>query len=348
MKAVAKLAAEPGMIELIDVAVPTRRSDDEALIRIAAAGICGTDVALWHWQDTIGADYAPAFPLVLGHEFAGVVEDCAGGAPVRPGETVAVYPQLTCGRCAYCARGLHSLCDQRKVMGCHVDGGWTEYMTVPLRNLFTLPAGVDPAVAPLLEPLAVCIRAVYEQVPVRPGDSVAVIGAGPIGLITALLARAAGAARVMVSGLARDSERLKLATRLGAVAVNIAEQPFAAVVRETCGDGADVVYETSGTPVAFAEAVGLARKGGRIGLIGLCHGAAPFDSLPLVFRELAVVGSRAYNETTWRQMMALLPALAGDLVRLISHDLALDDFDRALHLVENSDGVKVVLRPQAA
>jgi threonine dehydrogenase-like Zn-dependent dehydrogenase len=347
MKAVAKLQPVPGAMALIDIDTPTRRGDDEALVRIAAAGICGTDVSLWHWQESIGAAYAPQFPLILGHEFAGIVEDCADNARVRPGDVVAVYPQLTCGHCAYCARGRHALCDARRIMGCHVDGGWTEFMSLPLNNLFPLPAGTDPAVAPLLEPLAVCIRAVHEQAPVRPGDVVAVIGAGPIGLITAILARAAGAALVFVSGLEADAGRLQLAEQLGAKPVNIGRQPFAEAIRAQAPDGADVVYETSGAAIAFPEAARLVRKAGRVGLIGLCHGEAPFDSLPLVFREIEVIGSRAYNETTWRLMMKLLGPLTPDLLKLISHTLPLGEFAEALRLVEQSEGVKVILRPDS-
>jgi threonine dehydrogenase-like Zn-dependent dehydrogenase len=140
---------------------------------------------------------------------------------------------------------------------------------------------------------------------------------------------------------------LRLAEQLGAVPVNISRQSLADVVREHTPDGADVVYETSGAAVAFPETATLVRKAGRIGLIGLCHGEAPFDSLPLVFREIEVIGSRAYNETTWRRMMSLLEPLTPDLLQLITHTLPLGDFAEALRLVESCEGIKVILRPDA-
>lgn len=343
MKAVAKLAPQPGAMAVIDVA-PPQPKDGEVLVRIAAGGICGTDVAIWKWHEAVVGQYAPKFPLVVGHEFAGVVEQ-SSAMTVPPGAVVAINPQIACGHCRYCAMGRPTLCDDRRLMGGRIDGGWTEYVSVPIHNVHVLPAGTDAAVAPLLEPLSVATHAVLERVPVQAGEVVVVIGAGPIGLLCARLALAAGASKVIVTGVAADAQRLRMAEVFGAVAVNVdAVDPWVAL-RAMQPDGADVVFETSGVAVTLEQAISLARRGGRVGLIGLCHGASTFKSTPIVLKELALVGSRGYNETTWELMLRVLPAVAADVQRLVTHELGLDEFERALQMVERREGTKIILRP---
>ncbi len=343
MKAVAKLAPRAGAMELIEVE-PPRRKPGEVLIRITAGGICGTDVAIWKWHEAVVGQYAPSFPLIVGHEFAGVVE--ASDSPaVAIGAVVAVNPQIACGHCRYCGMGRPTLCDDRRLMGGRIDGGWTEQVSVPAHNVHVLPQGIDAAVAPLLEPLAVAVHAVLERVPVRAGDVVAVIGAGPIGLLCALLARAAGASKVMVTGVAADVGRLRLAEALGAIGVDIEARDPAVVLRSLQADGADIVYETSGVASTLEQAVAMARRGGSVGLIGLCHGPSTLKSTPVVLKELALIGSRGYNETTWRLTMNVLPQLAAEVLKLVTHEVALADFERALQMVERREGSKIVLRP---
>jgi 2-desacetyl-2-hydroxyethyl bacteriochlorophyllide A dehydrogenase len=343
MKAVAKLAPRAGAMKLIEVE-PPQRKPGEVLVRITAGGICGTDVAIWKWHEAVVGQYAPSFPLVVGHEFAGVVE--ASDSPAAAvGAVVAVNPQIACGHCRYCGMGRPTLCDDRRLMGGRINGGWTEQVSVPACNVYPLPPGIEAAVAPLLEPLSVATHAVVERVPVRPGDVVAVIGVGPIGLLCALLARAAGASKVMVTGVAADAERLRLAESLGAVGVDIEARDPVTVLRSLQSDGADIVYETSGVASTLEQAVAMARRGGSVGLIGLCHGTSTLQSTPVVLKELALIGSRGYNQTTWRLTMSVLPQVATDVLRLVSHQLPLADFEHALQIVERREGTKVILRP---
>ncbi|SFB30380.1 L-iditol 2-dehydrogenase [Rhizobium sp. NFR07] len=344
MKAVAKLRPENGAMALIDMEQPVA-GPGEALVKITAGGICGTDVAIWKWHEAVVGQYAPNFPLVVGHEFAGTVISAGPQCRAVEGDTVAINPQIACGRCEYCGLGRPTLCVDRRLMGGRINGGWTEYVTVPEQNLHPLPKGLDSAVAPLLEPLSVATHAVSERVPVRPGDVVAVIGAGPIGLLVAILAKAAGASAVVLTGIGADKGRLELAASLGFIPVNVEEADAARVVKAIQWDGADVVYETSGNASVFDQAVGLSRRTGRIGLIGLCHGATTFKSTPIVLRELEVIGSRGYNETTWSLMMRQLPAVAGDVLKLVTHEVELKDFEQALGLVERREGMKIILRP---
>ncbi|MEC7763634.1 MAG: alcohol dehydrogenase catalytic domain-containing protein [Pseudomonadota bacterium] len=321
---------------------PPVRAPDEVLIRIASAGICGTDVAIWRWHEAVVGQYAPIFPVVVGHEFAGHVVEAPEGSPLVPGMLVAINPQIGCGRCKYCGMGRPTLCDSRKLMGGHVDGGWTERVSVPAGQVFPLPEGVDPAVAPLLEPMAVAVHAVLERVKVRAGDVALVVGAGPIGLLCGIVALHAGAARVVITGVGADADRLTLARDLGMVAVDVETADPASSVGP---HGADVVYETSGNATVTGQALALAGKAGRIALIGLCHGPSTFVTTPAVLKEVEVIGSRGYNDPTWRLVMLVLPAVAPQILRLVTHRYPLAQFEEALTAVANREGIKVLLEP---
>ena len=344
MKAVAKLAPKPGALELIDIPIPKRR-EGEVLLRTLAAGICGTDVSLWHWRESIGATYSPEFPVVLGHEFAGEVVDCDPNARVAIGDIVAVNPNVGCGQCIYCNLGRPTLCDQRKFMGGNLNGGWAEYVAVPLPNCYRLPEGADPAVAPLLEPFTVAYHAVCERVRPRGGDTVAVIGAGPIGLLILILAKACGAEKVFISGLGADVERLTLAKRLGAIPVNVDEEDLTETIKQTSSQGANIVYETSAAPVALQQGIQCVAKGGSIGVLGLCHRESSLESLPIVTKEISMIGSRGYNDTTWNRMVHLVKKLTPEMLQLVTHELKLDQFETALHMVEQRSATKIILRP---
>jgi threonine dehydrogenase-like Zn-dependent dehydrogenase len=204
---------------------------------------------------------------------------------------------------------------------------------------------VDSAVAPLLEPLSVATHAVLERVPVRVGDVVVVIGAGPIGILCAILALSAGARYVMITGVVEDAGRLEIARQIGAIAVNIDAQDPMKMLYALQAEGADIVYETSGVASTLEQAVGMTRKGGSVGLIGLCHAASTFKSTPVVIKELALIGSRGYNETTWTLMMNVLPRVAHDVLKLITHQIRFEDFDQALEMVARREGIKIVLCP---
>ena len=149
----------------------------------------------------------------------------------------------------------------------------------------------------------------------------------------------------MITGVGEDAGRLEIARQIGAVAVNIdAEDPFKRL-QALQVDGADIVYETSGVASTLEQAVGMTRKGGSVGLIGLCHAASTVKSTPVVIKELALIGSRGYNETTWTLMMNVLPRVERDVLRLITHRVGFEDFDQALEMVARREGIKIVLHP---
>jgi 2-desacetyl-2-hydroxyethyl bacteriochlorophyllide A dehydrogenase len=345
MKAVIKCAPVEGAMMYADFADPPSPGPSEVLLRVTGAGICGTDVSIYRWREAVVGQYNPAFPVIVGHEFCGVVHEAGRDVALQPGTLVGVNPQVACGTCYYCRTGKATLCYDRKLMGGRIHGGWADYVLVPAANLQLLPQDTPADVAPLLEPLAVAVHAVCERVAPQPGARVAIIGAGPIGLLTLLMCRAAGVRDILVTGLANDGERLALARSLGAATVNVEEQDPVAQAHRLQHDGVDIVYETSGASSALDQAVQMVRRAGTVCLVGLCHAPSTLRSTPIVLREVSLVGSRGYNSATWDLVAKVLPLVAGDLPRLVSHHIPLREFESAIELVAKSAAIKIVLRP---
>jgi 2-desacetyl-2-hydroxyethyl bacteriochlorophyllide A dehydrogenase len=346
VKAVIKKAPLDGEMELAYVDRPEPKQG-EALVRVTATGICGTDVAIWRWDEAVVGQYNSVFPLVPGHEIAGtVVTPSDEPAAVAAGTPVAINPNMACRRCEHCVAGRDTLCLTRTFLGGSHNGGWAEYVVVPEPNLYSLPAGTDPAVAPLIEPLAVAAHSVLERVPPQTGDVVVIIGAGPIGLLTLILALDSGASTVFVTGIGSDEARLRLAEELGGVPINIEESDPVAAVRAVQRDGADVVYETSGSNRALKQAVDVLRRAGRISLIGLAGTATEIVTAPMVLREMTLIGARGYNATTWGKLLRVVPRIQEKALRTVSHRLPLDDYGRALDILTTTrDASKILLVP---
>src|SRR4051812_20234927 len=209
MKALVKLAPGPGSLELREIPEPDP-GPGEVVFRVAATGICGTDL---HVQD---GEYTVAPPVVIGHETAGTVVKVGSGVTGwRPGDRVTSQTTIsTCGQCALCRSGQLNLCPERRYLGGHVNGGFAEYVVGPEQNLLGLPEGVGEVAAALTEPLACCVHGVMEVARPAAGSLAVVSGPGPIGLLCAQVARAAGA-EVVVLGTSADTSRFELAGQLG-------------------------------------------------------------------------------------------------------------------------------------
>jgi 2-desacetyl-2-hydroxyethyl bacteriochlorophyllide A dehydrogenase len=274
-------------------------SAGQLLVRPDYSGLCGTDVHMFHEGTLTRPD---ALPVVMGHEFTGVVEEIGPGAldrrpypedrPLQVGDRVAVEPMLPCGRCLRCLRGRPNLCLDWSHLGILVDGAWAELVAVPGSRAVRIPESIDPVESGLLEPLACAVNFVLDRGEVAPGDAVLVLGAGPIGLLSAQVAVAAGAGSVVVSE--PNPLRRELASSVGATAV---VDPVAGLpdLRElTGGREVDVVVEATGVPAAVASAITLAPSGSRVVLAGLGGSSAvPLDANLLVQKELEVRGGFA-------------------------------------------------------
>lgn len=312
----------------------------EALVRVAAAGICGTDYRIWTGERSV------RYPLIPGHEFIGdVVAVGPGVTRIAPGNRVAVEPNWGCGACDLCREGSGNLCLARTAVGIDRDGGFAEFAVLPERVCWPAPVGLPPDVLLFAEPLAVVTRAVARAAP-RSGETAAVVGAGTLGLLALQLLRRGGC-RVLVVG--RTDRRLGLARELGADATVVgAGETVADAARRFAGrDGVDLVIETAGTADAVELSlgqVGFVRPGGRVVLTGLPHAPATVEFFWVVRREIDIRGSMIY-QTEFGDAVALL---AGGDVRvgpLLTHRFPLTSIDAALAAHRDPASIKVAVFP---
>jgi L-iditol 2-dehydrogenase len=327
----AKVAAGEGHVELAER--PEREpAPGEVALDVHAVGICGTDLHIW-----LG-EYPSVPPVTMGHEVCGTVAELGEGVDASwAGARVAVETFFsTCGVCPYCRAGKLSVCEQRRSIGSHVDGGMAPRLVLPARNLHRVPDALPDAAAALSEPLACVCNSLLDPSAVQPGDDVLVIGPGAIGLIAAQVARACGG-RVRVRGAERDEARLALAGVLGFET---------SVAGRDRLPSADVVVECSGSGPGIADALGAARRRGRVVQMGL-RGAdvtLPYDLI--CFHELTVTAGFASNPLSWRRAMGLLEAGAVELAPLVTEVVPLADWRRAFDASRAGDGVKFVLDPR--
>lgn len=316
---------------------PPSAGDGTELVRVTAVGLCGSDL---HWFSDGGiGDARIDEPLVVGHEFAGVIE----GGP-RHGERVAVDPAIPCGRCGTCRTGWFNLCPSGRFAGHgRHDGGLREYVAWPGALLHRLPDGMSDADGALLEPLGVAIHAL-DLGHVRVGAAVGVFGCGPIGLLLVQLARAAGATTVVATDPL--DHRREAARRCGAdVVADPTDAGQIAALRER-GD-VDTAFEVAGTDGAVADAMASARPGGRVVLAGIPDDdLTTFRASPARRKGLTLAMVRRMNEV-YPRALRMVAQRGIDLGSLVSHEFPLARVADAFRTAVARDGLKVVVRPGA-
>lgn len=335
----------PGALELRDIEEP-HPGPGEVVLAVRAALTCGTDLKLLRR----GHPKMP-FPTRVGHEFAGVVVEAGEGAPFAVGEAVMSAPSAPCGRCALCLRGSENLCDE--AMASLVLGGFADRILLPERvarvNAFRKPEGLPFEHAAFLEPLA-CVVHGQEAIGLRAGETVVIIGAGPIGLLHLMLARAKGARRIVM--VARREARLTASRELGADVV-LDEQAHGphelllAVRDATDGLGADVVIECAATPEAWEHAVGLARRGGRVLWFGGCKPGTTvsLDTRRVHYDEITAMGVFHFRPAAVAESHRLLATRALDVAPLVTESLPLERLPEAFERIGRGEGVKFALIP---
>ncbi|MBM3469737.1 MAG: zinc-binding dehydrogenase [Armatimonadetes bacterium] len=344
MRALVKTDRGTGHLELREVPLPRPRPD-EVLIRVRACGVCGSDLKIQDDQHP----YNP--PVVIGHEFAGEIAEVgkdAGGWAVGD-RVVSEQHTGACGRCRQCLTGNAFACASKRAPGYWVDGGFAEFIRVPAWLLHRIPANLGFIEASFAEPSAVAVHGVLERTGIAPEDVVLVLGCGPIGLAAAKMAQVAGASRVVIAGTGRDERtRLPKARELGIDhVVNVERDDLAALVVDlTGGEGADVVVELSGAPAAAAQCFRLARRLGRVGIIG----QPPTDQVAIPYREalfraLAVSFTYSSKYTSWERALSLFARGAVIPSRFVTHVLPLHEWEQGFGLSRSGEAVKVVLDP---
>jgi 2-desacetyl-2-hydroxyethyl bacteriochlorophyllide A dehydrogenase len=316
-------------------------AEHEALVRVHACGVCGTDAHIYRGR------FPARFPLIAGHEFAGVVEEVGSSVSfLQPGDRVAVDPNIYCGSCRPCRRGLTHLCRNLSAVGVTRDGGFATHCVVPARQCHTVTSEMPFEVAALAEPVACCVHGI-DRAGIVSGDVVLLLGAGTIGLVLLQLARLQGAALTVVSEL--DPGKRELAKGLGATRVvdPAAEDLEQAVEDMSDGSGPDVVIECVGAGATAQQACDLAGEGGRVLLFGVAPEEAEITISPYrVYRnEIAITGSFT-NPFTQSRALALLASGRLQIEGLISHRLPLDEVPRGIGLLESGEATKVVIETQ--
>jgi L-iditol 2-dehydrogenase len=310
---------------------------DEVLVRVGSVGVCGSDVHYYE-HGRIGP-YVVERPLVLGHEAGGdVVSVGPEVTSLTPGQRVSVEPGVPCRSCTQCLAGRYNLCPYVKFFATPpYDGAFGEYVVMPAAFVHAVPDNVSDDAAGLIEPLSVGVWA-CRRGEVAPGARVLVTGAGPIGLVCVQAAFAYGATEVVVSDV--NPHRLEVARALGAVGVDVSEQPLAAA-----GFEPDVLLECSGNARATMEAINTVARAGRVVLIGM---GGDELSIPLPYvqdHELVLTGAFRYANT-WPTAIALVASGRVDLDRLVTGHYGLDDVEKALTAARNEPAtVKAVVRP---
>jgi L-iditol 2-dehydrogenase len=344
MRALVKTQKGTGYLELRDVPRPAAGSG-EVLIKVHAAGICGTDLHIM--KDEF--PYIP--PVVLGHEFAGeVIEVGPNVNNYRPGDRIVAEPHRGgCGECAHCRGGAVEVCRKKRAIGYKEDGALAEYLMLPARSLHRIPDSLPYDVAALSEPLACVVKAVLERTGVRPGDFVVVLGCGPIGLLAAAAAKAEGARDVMITGTSRDEAvRLPAARAMGiGHVVNVEKENVTETIAAlTNGAGADLVVEASGAPPAIAQALDLVAINGRIAAIGLtARDTISFPWNKVIHKAVHLTASFSSSVTSWDKAVALLAGGKLNVRPMISHEYPLQDWPKAFAQLENQEAIKILLNP---
>ncbi len=342
MKAVVKYSRTDDAIAVMDVPEPAI-GPDQVLVQVKAVGVCGSDIHLWHENQS----WAIKLPLVLGHEWSGeVVEVGARVAGWAPGDRVVVETAAeVCGHCTYCLSGHYNLCPQRKGYGNLIDGAMTRYVAARPQIMHRMPAGLSYEHAAMTEPICVAMNALVEKSTIKPGDMAVVQGPGPIGIMALQVLKLLGAGPIIVLGTDADERRLEVAAQLGAdYTVNVQrEDPLELVQGMRDGFGADVVVDCTGVSRALQQSMALVRPNGRIVKIGWGPQPLEFNIDPIVGKAVTLQGSFSHTYATWERVIGLLADGKLDMGPVIGGVYGLDDWREAFSRMEEGHNVKSVI-----
>ena len=349
MKAVVKYGFEQGETELREIEKP-RVGPEDVLIHVKAAGLCGTDLALDDGKER----WLLRPPVVLGHEFAGVIEEVGERVTDhRPGErVVSENTGYVCGHCAACNRGDYILCEKRLGLGYGMNGGFTDYVLVPgeiLKKypdcLYAIPDGMSYEEAAIMDPCSNAYRAVVQDANVQPGDDVVVFGVGAIGLFCIQWARICGAAKIICVGMSSDEMRFAAARKFGAHAcIESDRTDVVSAVREQ-SESVPIVIDCVGKNIVLKQSMAIVQSGGRIIKVGMDDAPPDFSLDPIVKNGLTLIGHQGYDWDCWHNSLHLYESGALDFSTLITHRLPLSQYKEAFALARAQKAIKVILYP---
>jgi threonine 3-dehydrogenase len=338
MKAICKSKREPGLwLEEIDK--PSHGIND-VLIRVRRAGICGTDVHIYKWDDW--AQRTIPVPMAIGHEFVGeIVEVGSNVTDFHPGDIVSGEGHVTCGRCRNCLAGRRHLCAHTLGVGVNRPGAFAEYVALPMSNIWRHAHSIDLAIAAIFDPFGNAVHTAL-SFPVL-GEDVLVTGAGPIGLMAAAVARHAGARFVVVTD--RNPFRLELAKKMGATVAHDVTKGTLKELQENLGmtEGFDIGLEMSGSADAFRDMLDNMSHGARIAMLGIPDKEMSIDWRTVVFNMLTIKGiyGREMYETWYKMTVMLQSGL--DIRPVITHRFHYTEFEKGFAAMMSGDAAKVIL-----
>ncbi|XHB98293.1 L-threonine 3-dehydrogenase [Nitratireductor sp. ac15] len=338
MKALVKSKPEEGLW-MERVPVPEVGPND-VLIKVRKTAICGTDVHIWNWDEW--ARNTVPVPLVTGHEFVGEVTEVGSAVTeYKPGQRVSGEGHIVCGHCRNCRAGRGHLCHNTLGVGVHRAGAFAEFIALPQHNVVPIPDNIPDEIAAIFDPLGNAVHTALSFDLV--GEDVLVTGAGPIGIMGALVAQAVGARKVVITDI--NPGRLELAKKLGVQhTVNAAEETLAEVMRQLgMTEGFDVGLEMSGAAPAFRDMIDAMNNGGKIAILGIAPAGFEIDWNKVIFKMLHLKGiyGREMFET-WYKMIALVQTRL-DVRDLITHRIKADDFRDGFDAMRSGKAGKVVM-----
>jgi len=341
--------------EIAPVEVPELKKD-EVIVKVKAASICGTDVEIWNWNEW-AQGRLKKIPLIIGHELAGeVVELGEDVAALQEGDMVSAETHIVDGTCYQCRTDRMHVCQNMEILGVDRDGVFAEYVALPERNAWKNDPKLDPAIASLQEPLGNAVQSVLPKDHIEDiaGKNVAVLGCGPIGLMTIAVLNTLGAAKVFATAGGRNEVRMELARKMGADTVLNAREEGEDVVKTirdaTDGNGVDVALEMSGAASAVRQAFEILTSGGRVSLLGILERPLEFDvNTAVIFRAATVYGIHGRRMfQTWYQVKGLLaqPDFRNKIASIITHRLPIKDVAEGMELINSKQAGKVLLEPR--
>lgn len=345
MEAFLKVKAEPKSMKFTSVAIP-EITPDQVLVQVKACGICGTDHSLYHWSEAIANSYHITFPVIFGHEFAGIISEVGSQVTgMAVGERVVINPILYDGTCSYCAVGSIEICDDRPFLGTDYPGGFAQYVAVRSKNIIKLPDTVSFKSGALMEPLCVAIHAVERAKP-EFGETAMIMGPGAIGLMMLLVLKNMGVGKVIVAGTTADKDRMELAKSLGAdYIVDTGDKDAVKEVKDyTGGRGVDVIFDTAGHYSVTPLAVEMVAKGGRIAVTGLPNRPSEILMTKIAMNEITIIGNRAYALKNWLQACKMIDG-GLNIEAIGTHTMPLKDLEKAMELLDQKQGLRIILEP---
>ena len=336
MRALVKREAAPG-IWMEQVPVPEPGSND-VLIRLEKTAICGTDLHIYHWNDWSQRTIKP--PLVIGHEFVGLIEELGGGVSgYAVGQRVSAEGHVVCGQCRNCRAGKRHLCPNTEGIGINRNGAFAEFVLMPASNLWPIPDEIAPELAAFFDPFGNAAHCALQFDLV--GEDVLITGAGPVGIIAAGICRHVGARHVVITDV--NDYRLELAAEMGASrTINVTRDSIAATVEDLGIEGFDIGLEMSGHPVAFNDLLHHMFHGGKVALLGLLPAGTGVDWDQIIFKGLelhGIYGRRMYE--TWYKITQMV--LSGfPLHKALTHHIPIEDYEAGFQLMASGQCGKVV------